>query len=183
MDFAKFDSRTAAETPIKMPILQQATGEPIMDGKKQCYVLVRGTASRSAQAAIRAEEAARMKKAKGKKADDDVLDIQKSLAESAARFIAGFENVQRKDPETGELRDLTASPEDCAWFLDLNMVSMPHLMRGDGSDITRKEDETEDAFQARFDSEMAKWLRPSFSQQVIDCARKDELFLGEAGKG
>ena len=188
MDFSKFDSRSAAEIPSKMPILQQTTGVPIMDGKKQCFVLVKGVSSRSAQAQMRAEEQARMKAAKGRKGrkdDDDEFtrDLQKSLAESAARFVAGFENVQRKDPTTGELRDLTNSPEDVAWFFDLNMISMPHLLRGDGSNITQGEDETDSAFASRYESEMAKWLKPSFCQQVIDWARDDANFLASAAQG
>lgn len=187
MDFSKLDSRSAAEIPSRMPILQQTTGEPIMDGKKPCYVLVKGVSSRSAQAQMREEEAARMKSAKGRKGkgDDDEWsrDLQKSLAESAARFVAGFENVQRPDATTGELRDLTNSPEDVAWFFDLNFISLPHLLRGDGSGITRKDDETEDEFAARKDAEMAAWLKPSFCQQVIDWARDDANFLGQAAKG
>ena len=39
MDISQFDSRSAAETSIRMPILKQADGEPILDGKKQCFVL------------------------------------------------------------------------------------------------------------------------------------------------
>ncbi|MBK9073328.1 MAG: hypothetical protein IPL79_20360 [Myxococcales bacterium] len=182
MDFGKYDSRTAAETPIRMQIKAQSTGEPISDGKKPCIVLVKGASSRSAQAVMRAEEAARMKKAKGKKTDEEAMDIQKSLGESAARFVTGFEGVQRKDQTTGELRDITASSEDCAWFFDLNMFSLPHLMRA-GNGITRKDDEDEDAFEARRDAEMAEWLKPSFAQQVIDAAREDDAFLGATAKG
>ena len=181
MDFLKLDSRSAAENPNRMTILQQADGGPILDGKKPCVVLVKGASSRTAQAAMREEEAARMKKAK--KSKSEMVDLQKQLSEAAARFVIGFEGVQRPDPDTGKLRDLTNSADDLAWFFDLNAISLPHLMRGDGSSITRNEDETEAAFETRFESEMGKWLKPSFSQQVIDCAREDDNFLVQAENG
>lgn len=183
MDFQNSDSRTAAETPTRMTILKQTDGEPILDGKKPCVVLVKGASSRSAQAAMRADESSRMKKAKGKNSKDDMIDLQKQLSDAASRFVTGFEGVERPDPDTKKLRELTTSPEDLAWFFDLNTISLPHLMRGDGSSITQNEDEDDEAFDARYESEMAKWLKPSFSQQVIDCAREDDNFLAKAEKG
>lgn len=177
------DSRSAAEKPSRMAILHQGTGEPIMDGKKECAVLIKGLSSRSAQAQMRAEEAARMKSAKGRKLkakdaeEKFTRDLQKSLCESAARFIVGFENVQRPG-EGGSLRDLDAAQrEDVDWFLDLNLISIPHLLRGDGSDIARKDDEDEDEFAFRKRAEMDAWLKPSFSQQIIDWSRDDSNFL------
>lgn len=185
MDFLNSDSRTAAETPTRMAILQQRDGDPIMDGKKPCVVLVSGASSRSMQAKLREEESARMKTTKGKsrKSKSDTVDFQKQLSEAASRFVVGFEGVERPDPDTGKLRDLTNSPADLAWFFDLNTISLAHLMRGDGGGIIQNEDESEDEFDWRYGSEMAKWLKPSFSQQVIDCAREDDNFLGKAGKG
>lgn len=183
MDFSTQDSRSAAETPIRMPIRKQHNGEPAIDGKTACVVLVKGASSRSAQAQMRKEEADRMKKAKGSKAKEDEIDLQKQLSDAAARYVSGFEGVQRPDPDTGKLRDLTNSADDCAWFFDLNTISLPHLMRGDGGEITRDEGESEEDFALRREREMGKWLKPSFSQQVIDCARDDQAFLANAGKG
>lgn len=187
MDFSKLDSRTAAETPSEMQILHQSTGEPIINSKGEpCLVLVRGTASRSAQREIRAEEAERLRKAKSSmktkpenksaKAAED-KDIQKNLCDSAARFICGFVNVQRPDEKAKGLVNLTDSKEDIAWFLDLNMVSIPHLLRGDGAGITQEEDESDEGFIQRRSNEMDRWLKPSFAQQVIDHAREDANFL------
>lgn len=178
MDFSQFDSRTAAETPVKMPVLAQSTGKPIFDGDKQCFVLVKGASSRSVQAEIRKAEAAQMKKTSGKKTDDEMIDVQKQLARVATPFVAGFENIQRPD-ETGKLRDLTASKEDCAWFFDLNMISVAHLTRVAGGDLVQDDDESDDDFDVRKNG----WLKPSFIQQVIDAARADDDFLAQAEKG
>lgn len=188
MDFSKHDARSAAETPTRMAVLEQRTGQPIMDGKKKCCVLVRGTSSRSAQAKLRAEEATRQKAASAKrgahkrsKGEDDELtkDLQASMIRSAKTFIAGFENIQRPDPETKELRDLTDSEDDIAWFLDLNMVSVPHLLRI-GNDPEQEEDEDDEDYEERLAEHKAKWLNPSFAQQVIDHAREDDNFLGKS---
>ncbi|GLT07985.1 hypothetical protein GCM10007928_02160 [Sulfitobacter porphyrae] len=188
MDFSKHDARSAAETPTPMLVLDQRTGKPILDGKKKCAVLVRGASSRSAQARLRAEEAARQKAAsakrgahkRGKNEEDDLTkDLQASMIRSAKTFIAGFENIQRPDPETKELRDLTVSDDDIMWFLDLNMVSVPHLLRI-GNDPEQEEDEDDDEYEARLAEHKAKWLSPSFAQQVIDHAREDDNFLGKS---
>lgn len=188
MDFSKLDSRSAAENASPMQVLFQDTGEPVLDNKKPCIVYVIGTSSRSVQAKLRAEEAARQKKAsakrgahkRGKNEEEELTkDLQSSMIRSAKPFIAGFENIQRPDPETKKLRDLTTSDDDIMWFLDLNMISMPHLMRI-GNDPERLEDESDEEYEERLAEYKAKWLKPSFAQQVIDHAREDENFLGKS---
>ena len=73
MDFNQFNTRAHAEAGTPMQIVDPWTGEPMMDGDKPCRVIVRGTASKSVQAAMRAKAKAAMmsKKAKGDDADEE----------------------------------------------------------------------------------------------------------------
>lgn len=176
MDFSKLDTRTAAESGRKVQILDQQTGEPIFDGETACCFFVRGSSSRSVQAAIKAEQAARMKAARNPKAKDDDKtfgDIHNDLVTAAARLITGFEGVQRAG-EDGRLRDLTASEADVKWFLDLNFLSVAHLLRTTA--LTIAPDETPEDFEDRKREYEARWHKPSFAQQVLD-AGQDDGFL------
>ncbi len=113
MDFTQFDSRTAAETPRPLHLLHPATGAPLYDGDKPCEVLVIGTESRSAQAAIRAAQRAKLK---GDKAEDrSIEDVHADLVAQAKPLIRGFNSVARGDK--------AATAEDAEWFLNLNMVT------------------------------------------------------------
>lgn len=186
MDFSQFDSRTAAETAIQYQLRQQHDGAPIFDGDKPCVVLVKGVAARSIQAAVRAEAQARMKAQKGTKGTKEeearaVEDIQGDLITAAARFVTGFQNIQRTDPDTGKLRDLTASEDDVKWFLGLNMISLPHLLRNTA--LTKTDDESIAAFAERQAEYSARWHKPSFAQQVLDAAQDDAGFLSRTLKG
>lgn len=124
MDFNSLDTRTAAENARPYHLRHQTTGAPIMDGDKPCLVLVRGAASRTVQAAIKAQNRADMTKAK----DDDrgMEDIHRGLIKAAARLIVGFENVNRGDKP--------ATVDDVDWFLDLNFMSIPHQIRKDDAE-------------------------------------------------
>ena len=184
MDFTKFDARTAAETPRKYVVRMQHTGEEIADPKtgKPAIVLIRGAASRTAQQAIRDAQRARMKAkaVKGAKtADDEVRaleDLHETLITAAARYIVGFEGIERRD-SAGTLRPAEGTDEDVRWFLDLNMPSLPHLMRA-SQPLEQRENESDEAFEARREAHAAEWLKPSFAQQIIDAAQEDEAFLG-----
>lgn len=165
MDFLKaFDARGAAETAREMTLRDQETGEIITNGGEPCIVLVKGASSRSVQAAVREEEVARAKAAKAAKNDDGEVDtrtaedLHKATCKAAARFIVGFKNMQTVG-ENGKPRDLTA--DDVPAFLDLNFVSLPHLLR---------------------DKDDTQWRRPSFAQQVVDFAQDDAAFLSTSGK-
>lgn len=182
MDFSKLDSRSAAETGRKVQILDQNTGEPIFDGKTECCFFVRGMSSRSVQAGIKAEQAARMKAVRNPKAADDsktIGDIHNDLVVAAARLITEFSGVQRTD-ETGALVDLTDSAEDIKWFLDLNFLSLPHLLRTTA--LTIGEDEAQEDFADRKKVYEAQWHKPSFAQQVLDAAQDDADFLQKTSR-
>lgn len=119
MDFTKFDSRTAAETPARLQLKHPATGELLFaddDRKKPCIVLVVGTESRSAQAALRAAQKARMAdQPKDKEDDRSVEAVHQQLVDGARPVIRGFENISRGDR--------AATLEDLDWLLNLQLVN------------------------------------------------------------
>lgn len=130
MDFNKFDSRAKAEAGSPMHIMDPWTGEPMMDGDKPCRVILRGTASASMQAKMRAAQKSAMmsKKAKGKDEDDEARvmeDIHNQLCEAAAPFILGFENVNNGDKP--------ATADDAMWFLNLSFPEMGVKEDDDGA--------------------------------------------------
>lgn len=163
MDFLKqYDARAAAENAREMELRDQSTGEIITNGGKPCIVLVKGASSRSIQAELRRDEIERAKKAKAaKNADGDVdtrtaEDLHETTCKAAARFIAGFKNMQTAG-EDGKARDLTK--DDAAAFCDLTFISMAHLMK---------------------DEDTKGWTKPSFAQQVLDFAQDDAAFLAKS---
>lgn len=119
MDFSKFDSRAAAETPGRLQLKDPVTGELLFadaDRKKPCIVLVVGTESRSAQAALRAVQKARMAdQPKDKDDDRHVEAVHQQLVEVARPVIRGFENIARGD------RAVTL--DDLDWLLNLQLVN------------------------------------------------------------
>lgn len=159
MDFMKrYDARSAAEAVTEYQILDQETGDPISNGEKPCIVLLRGSAARSVQSAIREEEIAKMQAAKkGAKPDPQALeDLHRSTIKSAMRLIVGFKNMQTRGAD-GKLRDLTI--EDAEAFLDLTFISLPHLLRKAGDD---------------------EWTKPSFAQQIIEAGAQGDRFFKAA---
>lgn len=119
MDFAQFDSRSAAEKPGRVHLLHPVTGAELYadaEQTKPCIVLVRGTESRTAQKALRVAQQERMK-AKPKKDVQMLEDLHAQMVDSAVPLIAGFENVSR-----GEAA-LTVAEDDLRWFLNLQMVN------------------------------------------------------------
>lgn len=165
MDFLKaYDARTAAETARPMELRDQATGEVITNGDKPCIVMVKGSSSRAVQAQLRADEMDRAKVAKAAAAKggsvdtNTALDMHEATVKSALRLIVGFANMQTAG-ENGKARDLTL--DDAPALLDLNFISVSHLMR------------TKDA---------EGWTKPSFAQQVLDFAQDDADFLAASTK-
>lgn len=119
MDFSAFNSRRGAEAGAEMTIRHPVTGEPILHGDKPCVVIVRGTESPSAQAALAAVRKRRMGEEKGKGKSDDgqsMADLHASLVDAAVPLIMGFRHVSLSG------RELTA--DDAQEFLDLNMVTL-----------------------------------------------------------
>ena len=138
LDFNKFDSRAQAETGTPMQILDQWTGEPMMDGDKPCRVILRGSASKTMQAAMRDRQRAAMAAHKKGKGDDEARvmeDIHNQLCEASVPFVVGFENVSNGD--------VPATAEDAAWFFDLTFPEMGVKEDEDGNPITGKDGKPE----------------------------------------
>jgi hypothetical protein len=138
MDFNKFDSRAIAEAGSPMQILDSWTDDPIIDGDKPCRVILRGTASASMQAKMRAAQKAAMmsKKSKGKDAEDEARvmeDVHNQMVEAAAPFIIGFENVNKGDKP--------ATADDAVWFLNLTFPEMGVKEDEAGNPVLNKDGE------------------------------------------
>jgi hypothetical protein len=169
MDFNKFDSRAKAEAGTPMPILDAWTNEPLMDGDKPCMVILRGTASGTMQAKMRAAQKSAMmsKKAKGKDAEDEARvmeDIHNQMCEAAAPFIMGFKNVNNgTNPATAD---------DAIWFLNLTFPEMGV-----------KEDENGDAVLNKDGEATYEMANNPFAKQCSEFASKQANRLGNAKKG
>lgn len=170
MDFTKFDSRAAAEAGQPMTILDPWSNEPMMDGDKPCLVIVRGTASKSMQARMRAKQKAAMMSKKDKKAgaeDEEARvmeDVHNQLCEGAAPFIVSFVNV------SNGLRPATA--EDAEWFLDLTFPEMGIKTDADGNNVLDKDG-----------APTFEMSNNPFAKQISEFAGKQANRLGNARKG
>lgn len=171
MDFnSNYNSREAAEVGSPMQILDPWTGEPIMDGDKPCRVIVRGTASKSMQAKMRAKAKAAMasRKAKGKSDGDDdearvMEDVHNQLCEAAAPFVVGFENVSNGTKP--------ATAEDAAWFLDLSFPEMGVKTDDEGDPVLDKDG-----------APVFEMTNNPFAKQISDFAGKQANRLGNGRK-
>ena len=148
MDFTKKDARGAAETAQFCALRWPETGKPIMDGDKPVGAMVVGASARTVQAALKADQRAKLQSAKGEDETRALADIQADLVKSAARLTTGFVGVQRGD------KDATA--EDAEWFYDLNMFSTSSL-------LTPKP---------------GQWQNQSFAQQVLSFSNDAANYLG-----
>lgn len=118
MDFTKFDSRAAAEVAGRLHLTHPATGELLFADKAQekpCIVLVRGSESRSAQAALRAVRNAKLSGPKKAETGQTLEDVHQAMVDGAKPLIVGFENVAR-----GEA---AATAADAEWFLNLQLIN------------------------------------------------------------
>jgi len=181
MDFSKFDSRAQAEIGTPMQILDVWTNEPMMDGDKPCRVIVRGTASKTMQAKMRAKQKAAMMSKKDKGDKDDVArvmeDIHNQQCEAAAPFIVGFENVSRGDKP--------ATAEDAEWFLDLSFPEMGVKEDADGNPVTKRVKVTDEKTgkTTEVDEPVFEMTNNPFAKQVADCAGKQANRLGNGKRG
>jgi hypothetical protein len=169
MDFNQYDSRAKAEAGSPMQILDAWTGDPMMDGDKPCRVILRGTASASMQAKMRAAQKAAMmsKKAKGKDADDEARvmeDVHNQLCEAAAPFIMGFENVNNGDKP--------ATAADAMWFLNLTFPEMGVKEDEHGEPVLNKDGEPTYAM-----------INEPFAKQCSEFASKQANRLGNGKRG
>ena len=169
MDFNKFDSRAKAEAGTAMQIMDPWTGDPMMDGDKPCKVILRGTASKSMQAKMRAKQKAAMmsKKTKGKDDDEEARvmeDIHNQLCEAAEPYIMGFKNVNNGD------RPATA--DDAMWFLNLSFPEMGV-----------KEDENGEPVLDKDGDPVFAMLNNPFAKQCTEFASKDANRLGNVKRG
>ena len=120
MDFSKFDSRLAASTGRDLHLVHPVTGDLLYNdapkNKEPCMVVVIGTESPAAQAAMRDINRAKIKADKGKDTDAQVNeDFHKILVDIATPLIVGFKNVLRGD--------LQMTTEDVPYFLNLQMAT------------------------------------------------------------
>lgn len=127
MDFEKFDSRAAATRGAKLHIKHPVTGEPVYDdpienggtNSRPCNVIVLGSESHQAQAALREIQKRRMTATSGKKKGEEevrfLTDLQAELVEAIKPLILGFENINRGKSE--------ATLADVDWFLNLQLMN------------------------------------------------------------
>lgn len=118
MDFSKFDSRKASETPRELQLEDPVTGEKLFadaEKKKPCLVLVIGSESATAQAALR--ELRKSKVADEAKAEDEqsIEGLHGTLVVTAKPLIRGFKDVARGDRP--------ATLDDLDWFLNLQLLN------------------------------------------------------------
>jgi hypothetical protein len=189
MDFNKFDSRAIAETGSPMQIVDEWTGEKMMDGDKPCRVILRGTASASMQAKMRAVQKAAMmsKKTKGKDAEDEARvmeDIHNQMVDAAAPFIMGFENVNNGD--------MPATADDAKWFLNLTFPEMGVKEDEDGNPVTQKAFKQDENGEYMFhksgapvmeDVPVYEMKNNPFAKQCSEFASKQANRLGNAKSG
>ena len=167
MDFNKFDSRAKAEAGSAMQIMDAWTGEPMMDGDKPCEVILRGTASPSMQAKMRANQKAALMSQKAKGEDDDARvmeDIHNQLCEAAAPFIVGFNNVNNGNKP--------ATADDAMWFLNLTFPEMGVKEDDKGETVLNKDGEPE-----------FEMTNNPFAKQCSEFASKQANRLGNAKSG
>jgi hypothetical protein len=182
MDFNKFDSRAIAEAGSPMQIIDEWTGAEMMDGDKPCRVILRGTASASMQAKMRAVQQAAMmsKKTKGKDAEDEARvmeDIHNQMVDAAAPFIMGFENVNNGDKP--------ATAADAKWFLNLTFPEMGVKVDEDGQPITKKAKvtDTKTGEITEVDEPVYEMSNNPFAKQCSEFASKQANRLGNAKSG
>jgi hypothetical protein len=189
MDFNKFDSQAIAEAGTAMQILDEWTNEPMMDGDKPCKVILRGTASASMQAKMRAAQKAAMmsKKAKGKDDEDEARvmeDVHNQMCEAAAPFIMGFENVNNGDKP--------ATADDALWFLKLTFPHMGIKEDENGNFVTQKafkQDETGEYMLHKSgapvmdDDPVYEMKNNPFAKQCSEFASKQANRLGNVKRG
>ncbi len=153
MDFTKLDTRTAQNAGHPLTLRYPDSGEDIISDGKPCLVFVKGSQSRDVQTAIMTDSRKKLAKGKDKASGESLEEIQRELIKGAARFITGFENIERDgDP---------LPVEDAGWLLDLNFVSTESLLA--------EEDNTE-------------WLGDSFAQQILKFANDADNFLVNPAK-
>jgi hypothetical protein len=171
MDFNKFDSRAKAEAGSPMQIVDAWTGVDLMDGDKPCEVILKGTASASMQAKMRAVQKAAMmsKKAKSKDGDADeearvMEDVHNQLCEAAAPFIVGFNNVNKGDKP--------ATADDAMWFLNLTFPEMGVKEDADGNTVLNKDGDP-----------VFEMSNNPFAKQCSEFASKQANRLGNGKRG
>lgn len=158
MDFSKFDNRAPAEEGVRVPLVDPVTKEPIEGEDGPACVIVRGTASRTVQAALRRRALA---KAKDTTQHLDVMeDVHRDLIETAMPLIAGFENVERNG------RALTTSDEDVRWFLDLTFPQMEKSTRAERLETGQE----------------WKMVNQPFAKQIAEAAGDQNRFLPSAAQ-
>lgn len=170
MDFTQFDNRGPAEAGQRLELVDPSVrnGETLMDGKKVCAVIVRGSTARSVQMDMRKRQKAKMTASKNSKSEEARVleDVHNDLCEGASPLIAGFENIERDGVP------LTTDPADIKWFLDLTFPIMGVKEDEDGEPIL-----TDDG------NVQFQMLNNPFAKQIADFSSKQALTLGNGKKG
>lgn len=120
MDFAKFNSRTAASHARELHLRHPSTGHLLYndeDEKEPCLVLVRGLESPEVQAAMAGIQRARLSEEPFSTRSTE--EMQDAMVESAKHLVVGFKNMYRF--VEGAERPMNTS--DIEWFLRLQMIS------------------------------------------------------------
>ncbi len=108
MDFRELALRDRDDAGFPVQIKHYTTGEPMEHEGKPCMVIVRGSTSKSAAAAIARLQREMME------ITDDLIErerLQRNLIRGALPFVAGFENCVRDGKPMTEA--------DAEWWLDL----------------------------------------------------------------
>ena len=119
MDITTLDSRKAASVGKDLHLAHPVSGVPLYNdapkNKEPCIVIVMGTESPAAQAAMREISRAKVKSDKDKDDAQVNEDFHRVLVDIATPLVVGFKNVLKGDVQM--------TVEDVPAFLDLQMAS------------------------------------------------------------
>lgn len=178
MEIGKFDNRARAEKGSRLALRNPDTKELLIDENgKQVFVMVRGTASRTLQEAMRARQKARLIENKKRKAtgDDELAyvaeDGHNSMVEAALPYIMGFENL--------EMNGKPLTLEHAKDFLDMTFPDMGVAVDDNGNAVLveGRDKDGKVVMVPKFE------LRNlPFAKQVTDHAAETANFLDNAAK-
>ncbi len=166
MDFSIYDNRTPAETGQRLILRDPRVkdGEAILDGTKECAVIVRGAAAKSVQLAMRAR--AKSKTGKGDLDARVMEDIHEYLCGAAEPLVVRFENVTWNGKDVGDNRDLIRE------FIASSFPIMGVKKDDDGETVLTESGE------AQFEMKNRPW-----SIQITEFSAEQAAHMGNAGKG
>jgi hypothetical protein len=176
MDFQQFNIREASERGAFMPLRHPITGDLLGEGDDAPGFIVRGTASKSAQArfaemrrkAKAAEESAAKKAAQNDDEGSPFEEMHKQSVESAMDYIIAARNIEMNG-------EAVTSDEQILAFLDMTFPEMEPAIDKDGN--PQFMGEGKDLFPRL---ELTNF---PFAKQVLDFAGKQENFINSRSNG